>query len=84
MEHAELTSEQREKMKASHTEEELFALAKTEGIELTDRQLDAIAGGQEGWASTLVCPYCGGTFTVEIQNQGVHESYHCFDCDKDF
>ena len=70
-------------MKDCHTAEELVALAQTEGIALTDDQLNAIAGGQDGWHGP-VCPYCGGTNSIEIQNQGVHEKNHCFDCEKDF
>lgn len=40
-----LTPELREKAVACKTPEELIALAKDEGMELTDDQLDAIAGG---------------------------------------
>lgn len=48
-----LTPEQMEKAKACTTAEELVALAKKEGIELTDEQLEAIAGGDddEPWYS---------------------------------
>ena len=37
--------ELQEKLKSSNTFEELVALAKEEGIELTDDQLEAISGG---------------------------------------
>ena len=40
-----LTPEQMEKAKQCRTPEELFALAKEEGMELTTNQLEAIAGG---------------------------------------
>ena len=40
-----LTPEQMEKAKQCRTPEELFALAKEEGMELTTDQLEAIAGG---------------------------------------
>ena len=46
-----LTSEQMEKAKACATADELVALAKEEGIELNDTELDAIAGGEEEWYS---------------------------------
>ena len=49
------TPEQLEKAKACKTADELVALAKEEGVELTDEQLDAISGGK--WN-----PHCG---TVE-------------------
>ena len=40
-----LTEEQILKIKACKTSEELLALAKAEGIELTDEQLEVISGG---------------------------------------
>ncbi len=41
----ELTPEQMEKARACKSADELIALAKSEGVDLTDEQLDAIAGG---------------------------------------
>ncbi|MBR2835444.1 MAG: hypothetical protein IKE43_07035 [Coriobacteriales bacterium] len=46
-----LTPEQMEKAKACKNSDELIALAESEGIELTDNQLDAIAGGS--WYSCM-------------------------------
>ena len=40
-----LTEEQKEKVKACQTPEELIALAGEEGIELPDEALDAVTGG---------------------------------------
>ena len=40
-----LTQEQIAKAKACKNSEELLALAKEEGIELTDEQLEAVSGG---------------------------------------
>lgn len=40
-----LTPEQMEKARECKTSEDLVKLANSEGIELTDEQLDAIAGG---------------------------------------
>ncbi|MBR3225302.1 MAG: Nif11 family protein [Atopobiaceae bacterium] len=48
-----LTTRQKEKAIACKTPEELLAFAKEEGYELTDEQLEQIAGG--GWSS----PSCG-------------------------
>lgn len=45
MDYKDLTAEQREKARACETPEELVALAKSEGIELTDAQLEAVSGG---------------------------------------
>ena len=45
MDFKDLTPEQAAKAKACKTSEELIALAESEGVELTDEQLDGIAGG---------------------------------------
>jgi predicted RNA-binding Zn-ribbon protein involved in translation (DUF1610 family) len=62
-----LTKEQIAKVKACKSQESLLALAKDEGIELTDEQLSAISGG--GACSVISdigdylnpsdCPECG-------------------------
>ena len=41
-----LTHEQQEKAKACGTPEDLLTLAKEEGIELTDEQVEGISGGK--------------------------------------
>ena len=41
----ELTPEQMDKARACKNADELVELAKSEGVELTDDQLDSIAGG---------------------------------------
>ena len=45
MEFKDLTEEQKAKAKAAQTPAELIALAKAEGLELTDEQLEAGSGG---------------------------------------
>lgn len=45
----ELTPEQLEKAKTCKSPEELLELAKEEGIELSDDDLDKIAGGEFSW-----------------------------------
>ena len=45
MEFKDLTPEQQAKVRACTTPEELLALAKAEGYELSDTELEAIAGG---------------------------------------
>ena len=42
-----LTEEQKERARACQTPEEILALAKEEGIELADEQLEAISGGKK-------------------------------------
>lgn len=44
-----LTEEQKKKIEAAQTPEELLALAKEAGYELSAEQLDAIAGGKIYW-----------------------------------
>ncbi len=51
-----LSSDLREKI-AGKSPEELRALAKEEGRDLSDEELESIAGG-DGWSYT-VCRYCG-------------------------
>ena len=47
MDFNDITPELREKAMACKTPEKLIALAKAEGYELTDEQLEAVAGGTE-------------------------------------
>lgn len=49
----ELTDEQKVKARECSNAEELMALAKDEGIELTDEQLEGVAGG---WGCSDHCP----------------------------
>lgn len=72
-----ITPEQRRKAAACKTSEELLALAKEEGVDLTDEQLDAIAGGLEkDWFGDYMCPKCG-----EQVNTYTDGSYWCPYCD---
>ena len=52
-----LTPEQMEKAKACSSQEELVALAKEEGVELTDEQLEALSGG-EAWYESCTTAGC--------------------------
>lgn len=51
MDYNDLTEEQKAKARKCHSNEELLELAKAEGVELSDDQLDAISGG-DVWACT--------------------------------
>ena len=72
-----LSKEQIEKVKACKNHDELLALAKAEGIELTDEQLTAISGG--GACSVVSdigdkfnpfdCPKCGANRPVKDGKQ---------------
>ena len=60
MEFDDLTDEQKARVKACKTTEELFSLAKEEGIELGEEELEAINGGMvSGW-SIPGCPKFDG------------------------
>ena len=57
-----LTEEQIAKVKACKNQEEMLAVAKEEGIELTEEQLEVVSGGActtTPPAKPTVCPYCG-------------------------
>ena len=57
MEFENLTEEQKAKVMACKTADELVALAKEEGVDLSDEQLDSIAGGDSFWCPTATsCP----------------------------
>lgn len=80
-----LSEEQIAKVKACKNSEELLALAKEEGIQLTDEQLEAVSGG--GFcASTpsFVCPKCGSSNVKAYSQSGALRNYWdctCKDCD---
>ena len=50
MEFDELSQEMKDKAMACETPEELLALAKEEGVALSDAELEDIAGGKGKWA----------------------------------
>ena len=52
-----LSEEQIKKVEACKSSEEVLNLAKAEGMELTDEQLEAVSGG--GCSGTLKCKQCG-------------------------
>ena len=83
-----LSEEQIAKAKECQSPEELLNLAKAEGIELTDEQLEAVSGGGCSSSDTRkVCPHCGSKNTVLSPNtkgksvNGLLVSYYrCEDC----
>ena len=54
-----LTKEQIEKIKTCKTPDEILALTKEEGIELTSEQLELITGGSACITTPKECPKCG-------------------------
>ena len=87
-----LNSKQIEKLNKCHTSEEILALAKEEGIELTNEQLEAVNGGACEPDGNInfpnKCPKCGGTntkFTGEhYMGRIIWDSYECLDCKREY
>ena len=86
-----LSEEQIAKVKACKNQEELLALAKQEGIELNDEQLEAVNGGCGTSTATKikigggVCPYCHRAFRfLQTFWEGGKYYYYCSKCDKRF
>ena len=75
-----LTKEQIARVKECKNHEELLALAKQEGIELTDEQLTTISGG--GCLSTFKCPNCGSKDYRKLPRYQVSgcSTYKCNQC----
>ena len=71
-----LTEEQIAKVKACKNQEELLALAKEEGAELSEEQLQAVSGGA---CTPTSCPECHSTNLDSYYYGGV-EIYECKSC----
>lgn len=53
--------ELQEKLKACSTEEDLVELVKSQGVELSDEQLEGIAGGTKIWGACQEQDHCNPT-----------------------
>ena len=72
-----LTDEQIKKVEACKSPDEIIALAKAEGVELTDEQLEVVSGGC-GNSTPKKCPECNSS---RIASTGIHfMEYKCSDC----
>ena len=71
-----LSEEQIANVKACKNQEELLALAKEEGIELSEEQLAAVSGGA---CTPTSCPKCHSTNLDSYMYGGV-EIYECKSC----
>ncbi len=60
MDYRDLTEEQRAKVAGAHTPEDILRLAREEGYELDDEELEQVAGGFFGDWAPYKCPKCGG------------------------
>ncbi len=74
-----LTDEQIKKVKACKNTEEILALAKAEGVQLSDEQLEAVSGGGCG-GRAMKCPKCGSN-NWNYENKEInHIEYQIFKC----
>ena len=71
-----LSEEQIAKVKSCKSQEEILKLAKEEGIELTDEQLEAVSDGS-GYAASMVCPNCGSHNVDSYSFSSFSNSYVC-------
>lgn len=78
-----LTTEQINKARKCKSNEELLALAKEEGVTLSDEQLEAVSGGFcSDTTVTSVCPKCGTKVSDEVYNDSYNTIYVKFKCPK--
>ena len=78
-----LTEEQIYKASKCKTNEELLALAKEEGVVLSDEQLAAVSGGIcSNTEVRSVCPKCGAEVTDEVYKGSYNEVSVKFTCPK--
>ena len=77
MKYEDLTDEQKSKIAAAKSPDEILEMAKAEGYELTHEELEDISGGSF-WMNEYYCPMCGSHNVGVWQNSN---SGHCYDCD---
>ena len=73
-----LSEEQIKKIEACKNSEEILNLAKAEGIELTDEQLEVVSGG--GCFYTIKCIKCGSDNLSDEYKEINHKEYRKFKC----
>ena len=79
MDYKDLTDEQRDRVAACGSPEELLALAKAEGYELSDEDLEHVSGG---WGNDVPrCPECGNKCLPSNANPS---RYVCQSCGYEF
>ena len=77
-----LSNEQLAKARSCQSTEELLALAKAEGVELNDEQLEAVSGGaicEEDTSNLGSCPQCHST-NFDHYNSWDKKSRECVKC----
>ena len=76
-----LTEEQVAKIKACKNQEEMLAVAKNEGVELNEDQLEAVSGGC-CTKEPHECPACGSSDLDPLyhNDDGSRSRYRCMNC----
>jgi len=77
-----LTEEQIKKVDNCKSTKELLDLAKAEGVELSDEQLEAVSGGGcfTRKAPTVKCPTCGEKNCEKYEKSGGYYKWRCNSC----
>ena len=78
-----------QKVKACNSVEEVLAVTKENGVELTDQELDAISGGWGSSEKEPHCPQCDGTqFTRcsegKADGSTTRSWFRCWGCGREF
>ena len=82
-----LSEEQIKKVEACKNSDEILELAKAEGMELTDEQLEAVSGGGGCFGGTVKCPECGSNdVKTDVKEYyepgGINSEVYKFKCKK--
>lgn len=72
----ELTDEQKNKFANAKGPEEILEMAREEGYELTDKELETVSGGGF-WKEECYCPKCGSHDVGVWKNL---DDGHCYSC----
>ena len=75
-----LTEEQIVKVKECKNQEELLSLAKKEGVELTEDQLNAVNGGGCFSTTKRFCPTCNKNTESKIVSTSWASKVYCKEC----
>ena len=75
-----LTEEQIKRIKDCKNPDEIIALAKEEGIELTDEHLEVINGGSACITTPTSCPKCGTSDITTDYGAGIGYLCVCNQC----
>ena len=76
MQYKDLTEEQKSKVAGANSPEAILEIAKAEGYELTDEELEGISGGNF-WIDEYWCPECGSRDVGVFKNSKTASCYSC-------